>query len=81
MPLTGASHEVYNSPTLQELNIMLSSGKNTAVGPDRIHYSMRAHLSEASTKTLLTFFNMIWKFGTILKQWQKCCSDFISKSG
>lgn len=71
LPLTGASHEAYNQPlTLQELNIVLSNGKKTAVGPDNIHYSMLAHLSEASTKVLLIFFNMVWQSGCMPQQWK-----------
>lgn len=71
LPVTGGLDKPYNTPlTLQELKTVLSAGKKTAVGPDRIHYTMLAHLSQAALHALLNFFNMIWKSGKMPNKWK-----------
>lgn len=82
LPTTGAANECYNSPiTLEELNRVLSSGEQTAVGPDRIHYSMLAHLSHTSTKALLSqLLQQNMENGDNAKKMEKCNSGAISKT-
>lgn len=82
LPIASSSNEPYNAPlTLQELNRVLSAGKKTAVGQDRIHYSMLAHLSPGSVKALLFFFNKIWDTGTIPKSWKNAIIVPFLKAG
>lgn len=82
LPLTDPSNEAYNCPiTSQELNSVLLKGKQTAVGPDRIHYAMLAHLSPASTEALLKFFNRIWESGIMPEQWKNAIVVPFLKSG
>lgn len=72
LPTSSTSNESYNLPlTLHELNRVLSAGKKTATGSDQIHYAMLAHLSQASAKALLQFFNKIWDSGIMPEDWKK----------
>lgn len=61
LPTSGGTNEPYNNLlTVQEINRVLSAGKQTAPGPDEIHYHMLAHLSEPAVEALLNFLT---KFG------------------
>ena len=44
-----------------ELEVALAAKKQSAPGPDRIHYEMLRHLSPASLSHLLRYFNHLWR--------------------
>lgn len=82
LPITDPSSEAYYCPiTLQELNRVLLNGKETAVGPDRIHYTKLAHLSPASTEAVLKFFSRLWEPGLMPEQWKNAIVAPFLKSG
>ncbi|XP_023222254.1 uncharacterized protein LOC111623785 [Centruroides sculpturatus] len=59
------SDEEYNVPfTRIELQTVISCAGNSAVGPDKIHYSMIKNLSSNSLSNLLHLFNRIWTENT-----------------
>lgn len=87
LPTHGGTNEPYNSLiTLQELKRALSAGKQTAPGPDDIHYEMLAHLSGPSVEALLKFFNKfffskIWVSGRMPAAWKKAFIVALLKCG
>ncbi|KAG1708490.1 RNA-directed DNA polymerase from mobile element jockey [Nymphon striatum] len=58
--------EVYNQVfSLEELRRSLRASKDTAPGPDSIHYQMLKHLPDCSLALMLNIFNTIWITGAI----------------
>ena len=56
-----SNEEDYNLPfTIKELDESLSGAKDTAAGPDNIHYQLLKHLSKTAKETLLFLFNDIF---------------------
>ena len=61
----------YNEPiTSFELTSMIRASKNTAAGPDQIHYSMLKMLPPSALNFLLNLFNKIWLDGTFPSTWR-----------
>ena len=44
--------------------------KQSATGPDDIHYQMLKHLPESSLQALLGIFNHIWTTGDFPEDWR-----------
>ena len=69
--------EIYNNEeynqlfTMEELRRSLNGSRDTAVGPDKIHYQFVKHLPESSLRVLLRAFNKIWQTGQIPSSWQE----------
>jgi len=62
--------EDYNEPfSMEELLQSLSKAKDTAVGPDDIHYQLLKHLPSTSLQVLLNVFNHIWMSGNFPPSW------------
>ena len=58
---TSSNTEEYNSLfNITELKDAIAVSKDTATGPDDIHYQMLKHLPETALDTLLHIFNSIW---------------------
>lgn len=69
--LSGGLQEPYNAPfTLHELEMVLHSTKQSAPGPDRIHYFMLQHLHPATLELVLYLFNRIWSEGCFPTSWK-----------
>uniref|UniRef100_A0A0K8RDZ0 Putative outcast ele5 orf2-h 1e-60-j 4 n=1 Tax=Ixodes ricinus TaxID=34613 RepID=A0A0K8RDZ0_IXORI len=51
--------------------LKVAAKKQSAPGPDKIHYEMLRHLSPESLCHLLTFFNHLWKQAAFPQCW-KC---------
>ena len=66
---------------MQELRRSLNRSRDTAVGPDKIHYQFLKHLSESSLRVLLRAFNKIWQTGQIPSSWQEATIIPIPKPG
>ena len=61
----------YNSPiTKEELEREMGTLKNSAPGPDGIHYSMLKNLSATGQNFLLEIFNDIFNTGKLPKHWK-----------
>ena len=61
---TSSNAEDYNSLfNKPELKDAIAVSKDTATGPDYIHYQMLKHLPETALDTLLHIFNGIWTAG------------------
>ena len=72
----------YNSPiTEEELKRELGNVKNTAPGPDGIHYSMLKNLAESGKKLLLDILNHILRIGKLPKTWKTAHVIPILKEG
>jgi len=54
---------------IDELMDALSNSKDSAVGPDDIHYQMRKHLHSETRSTLLSILNEIWIAGNFPCSW------------
>ena len=64
--------EKYNSPfTFSELSDALHKSRDTATGPDDIHYQILKHLPNRTLKTLFNILNDIWFTGKFPKDWSK----------
>ena len=63
---------------MEELHRSLNRSRDTAVGPDKIHYQFLKHLSESS---LLHAFNKIWQTSQIPSFWQEATIIPIPKPG
>ena len=54
--------EYYNVDfSMRELTNAIHQSRDTAVGPDEIHYQMLRHLPEDSLRLLLNIFNYVWE--------------------
>ena len=79
--------EIYNNEeynqlfTMEELRRSLNRSRDTAVGPDKIHYQFLKHLSESSLRVLLRAFNNIWQTSQIPSSWQEATIIPILKPG
>ena len=72
--------EYYNSPfTLIELRDALANSKDTAVGPDDIHYQILKHLPGSTLNILLQIFNNIWQSGNFPASWREAIIIPVSK--
>ena len=65
----------------EELHRSLNRSRDTAVGPDKIHYQFLKHLPESSLRVLLRGFNNIWQTGQIPSSWQEPTIVPIPKPG
>ena len=76
------NNEDYNQLfSMEELHRSLNRSRDTAVGPDKIHYQFLKHLSESSLRVLLHAFNKIWQTGQIPSSWQEATVIPIPKPG
>jgi len=67
--------ETYNIPfCIDELLDALSNSKDSAVGPDDIHYQMLKHLLSETLNTLLNILNDIWITGNFPSSW---CQSYV----
>ena len=74
--------ETYNKLfTMQELKPALQKSRDTAVGPDEVHYQMLKHLPAAASDTLLHIFNDIWQSGNFPPSWHEATVIPIPKPG
>ena len=63
--------ESYNLPfTIEELKDAIQTSRNTAIGPDEIHYEFLKHSPKRSLDYLLTIFYDIWMNGTFPESWK-----------
>ena len=68
---SGFNSVAYNRPfTMCELEVALCSRKQSAPGPDRVHYEMLKHLSHESLSHLLSFFNFLWEAAAFPHSWR-----------
>lgn len=64
--------ETYNSKiTIEELETALHKSKNSAVGPDNIHYQLIKNLPISAKNTLVAIFNSIWEKGSFPQAWRE----------
>ena len=74
--------EDYNKHfTQRELQDSLNKSKDTAVGPDDIHYQLLKHLPLGSMEALLSIFNHIWSTGVLPPSWKEAIIIPIAKPG
>ncbi|KAG1676583.1 RNA-directed DNA polymerase from mobile element jockey [Nymphon striatum] len=74
--------EVYNQVfSLEELRRSLRASKDTAPGPDSIHYQMLKHLPDCSLALMLNIFNTIWITGATPSSWLEATVIPIPKPG
>jgi ribonuclease HI len=74
--------EPYNLPfSLSELRAALSRARDSAAGPDNVHYQMLKHLPECALQTLLGIFNNIWMSGKFPHSWSEATIIPIPKPG
>ena len=67
---TSSNTEEYNSLfNITEPKDAIAVSKDTATGPDDIHYQMLKHLPETSLDTLLHIFNGIWTTEVFPESW------------
>ena len=68
---TSSNTEEYNSLfNITELKDAIAVSKDTATGPDDIHYQMLKHLPETALDTLLHICNGIWTTGVFPESWR-----------
>ena len=76
------NNEDYNAPfTLDELQNSLKNSKDTAMGPDDIHYQLLKHLPTESLLLLLDLFNDIWNKGEFPESWREAIVIPLQKPG
>lgn len=76
------NYEDYNSDfSMRELEECLFNAKDSASGPDEIHYQMLKHLPLSSKELLLSIFNNIYNTGYFPQQWRDAIIIPIHKSG
>ncbi len=74
--------EPYNLPiSMAELNSSIHQSRNTAMGPDLIHYQLIRHLPETCLELLLTIFNHIWLTDSFPHSWHQATILPIPKPG
>ena len=79
---TSSNTEEYNSLfNITELKDAIAISKDTATGPDDIHYQMLKHLPETALDTLLHIFNGIWTTGVFPESWRLATIIPIPKPG
>ena len=79
---TSSNTEEYNSLfNITELKDAIAVSKDTATGPDDIHYQMFKHLPETALDTLLHIFNGIWTTGVFPESWRLATIIPIPKPG
>ena len=66
---------------ITELKDAIAVSKDTATGPDDIHYQMLKHLPETALDTLLHIFNGIWTTGVFPESWRLATIIPIPKPG
>ena len=67
--------------SLDELVTSLNKAKDTAVGPDDIHYQLLKHLPESCLLVLRDIFNNIWLTGNFPPSWHDAIVVPIPKPG
>ena len=76
------NQESYNKTiSLRELKEALKCAKDTAVGPDEIHYQIIKHLPSVSMETLLDVFNDVWLNARFPESWHQATIIPIAKPG
>ncbi len=66
------NNEEYNEPfSRKELQNALNKAKDTATGPDDLHYQIIKHLPHETQDILLELFNKVWDNGTFPKIWKE----------
>ena len=79
---TSSNTEEYNILfNITELKDAIAVSKDTATGPDDIHYQMLKHLPETALDTLLHIFNGIWTTGVFPESWRLATIIPIPKPG
>ena len=79
---TSDNGEDYNQLfSLDELLTSLSKAKDTAVGPDDIHYQLLKYLPESCLLVLRDIFNNIWLTGNFPPSWHDAIVMPIPKPG
>ena len=74
--------EHYNSLfNISELKDATAASKDTATGPDDIHYQMLKHLPDITLDTLFHIFNDIWTTRGFPEIWRLATTIPIPKSG
>ncbi|WP_144077465.1 reverse transcriptase domain-containing protein, partial [Solemya velum gill symbiont] len=64
--------EQYNAPFhMHELTSSITKAKDSAPGPDHIHYQMLKHLPGTALYTLLAIFNHLWFTGWFPPSWRE----------
>ena len=66
---------------ITELKDAIAVSKDTATGPDDIHYQILKHLPETALDTLLHIFNGIWTTGVFPESWRLATIIPIPKPG
>ena len=79
---SSSNNEEYNSLlNTTELKDAIAASKDTATGPDDIHYQMLKHLPDSSLDTLVQIFNDIWTTGVFPESWRLATIIPIPKPG
>ena len=74
--------EDYNVPfSLSELKEALKKSKDSAVGPDNIHYQFLKRLPESGLNVLLKVYNQVWESGVFPPSWREALVIPIPKPG
>ena len=69
---TSNNTEPYNQFfTIQNLKDALHDSRDSAPGPDDIHYQVLKHLPDPSLEVLLHIFNNIWDTGAFPDSWKE----------
>ena len=80
--LDSPNDEYYNLPfTMVELNYSIGKCKDTAVGPDEIHYSFFRHLSKSALEYLLSAINNMFLGDSFPAAWKESIVIPIPKPG
>ena len=75
-------NEDYNVPfSMSELKEALKKSKDSAVGPDNIHYQFLKRLPESCLEVLLKVYNQVWESGNFPPSWREALVIPIPKPG